>query len=59
VPNIDPDFQIPTQKETPNIAGKPAKPGAKTKSGHSTGERNVNPDEEHSRTPKGAPHFPA
>jgi hypothetical protein len=45
----DPDGE-PT---LPGSVSKPRTPTPKAKKPHATGERNVNPQEEHSRTPKG------
>jgi RHS repeat-associated protein len=50
-PSRDPDSPIPDQGPGYNVGGQPAKEGTP----HDTGERNVNPNEEHSRRPKGNP----
>jgi len=48
----DPDSPIPDQRPGENLGQ-----SAQKASSHRTGERNVNPTEEHSRTPKGAPYY--
>jgi hypothetical protein len=50
--NLDPDSPIPDQGPGENLGGQ-----ANEGYSHSTGERNVSPGEEHSRTPKGAPYY--
>jgi RHS repeat-associated protein len=50
--NQSPESAIPDQSP-----GESFGPGVEPSSSHRTGERNVNPEEEHSRTPKGAPYY--
>jgi RHS repeat-associated protein len=50
-PSNDPDIPIPDQGSGRDVGGHRAKEGTP----HETGERNVNPNEEHSRRPKGNP----
>ncbi len=60
--NRDPDSPIPNDPYSKNRPGGPFDPSrppppARPGTPHSTGERNVNPNEEHSMRPKGAPFF--
>jgi hypothetical protein len=50
-PSRDPDSPIPDQSPGSDQGGHTAR----GRTPHETGERNVNPNEEHSRRPKGNP----